>query len=70
MRVFTNSACLIGFLLTTKYIGKSEESTSLFERAASSKFKQNSLSLVCSMLSETVCGKSEAIMLAGTEWTF
>ena len=44
--VLTNSACLNGFFLTTKYIAKSEESTSLFERAASSNIKQNSLSLV------------------------
>ena len=58
------------FFLTTKYIGKSEESTSLFERAASSNIKQNSLSLVWTMWSETVCGKWGAAVLAGTEWTF
>ena len=52
--IIKKSACLNGFFLTTKYTGKSEESTSLFERAASSKIEQNSLLLVCSMFSETV----------------
>ena len=52
--IIKKSACLNGFFLTTKYIGKSEESSSLFERAASSKIEQNSLLLVCSMFSETV----------------